>query len=361
MLYDRLFRPLLFRMDPETIHEFTLDSLELLGRIPGGASLLSSFVGRPPAGLGIKVLGLEFSNPLGMAAGFDKDCRLLRILPALGFGFLEAGSVTLRPQPGNPKPRLFRLPMEHALINRMGFPGAGARAASLRLKAAGRCRVPVGLNLGLNADCPKAKAPQEYAEALRLLHPHGDYFVINVSCPNQAGLRDLQERLQLERILALLGEANTPRKPVLVKVAPDLSEGQLPDLLGLISRHADGVVAVNTTTSRASVSRELGDIQGGLSGRPLRSAAHGLIRRIYRLTEGRLPIIGVGGVETGADAYADIRAGASLLQLYTGLVYRGPAAVVRILAELRALLDAAGFKTVAEAVGADAREGREVA
>jgi dihydroorotate dehydrogenase len=330
--------------------------LELLGRIPGGTRALSTLVGNPSPGLQTKVMGLDFPNPLVLAAGFDKDCRLSRVLPALGFGFLELGSITLRPQAGNPKPRLFRLPLEHALINRIGIPGQGAQAAARRLAASGRCVVPVGLNISLNADCPKAKAAEEYALAVRLLHPYGDYFVVNVSCPNQSGLRDLQERLQLERILEAMAAVDSPRKPILVKLAPDLSDSQLPDLLGLISRRADGIVVANTTTSRIGLSPEVGDIQGGLSGRPLRQVSTNLIRKVYRLTEGRLPIIGVGGVETGADALDKIRAGASLVQLYTGLIYRGPRAATQILAELSALLSLAGFKSVAEAVGTAARD-----
>ncbi|MCX5795137.1 MAG: quinone-dependent dihydroorotate dehydrogenase [Elusimicrobia bacterium] len=351
MLYERLIRPLLFRMDAEQAHEHAVRDLELLGRVPGGPAVLSALLGRPEPGLETKAFGLTFPNPLGLAAGFDKDCRLSGVLPALGFGFLELGSVTLRPQPGNPKPRIMRLPLERALINRMGFPSSGAQEAARRLQAADRCAVPVGINIGLNADCPKAKAPEEYAGTLRLLHPCGDYFVVNVSCPNMTGLRDLQERLQLERILIALAAVNSPRKPVLVKLAPDLADAQLPDLLGLIMRHADGVVATNTTTSRQSLSPELGDIQGGLSGRPLRSAATAMIAKIYRLTDGRLPIIGVGGVETADDVLEKLRAGASLVQLYTGLVYGGPGAVVRILKDLRVLLSAGGFQSVAAAVG----------
>ena len=356
MLYERLVRPLLFRMDPEKTHERAVRGLELLSRVPGGAAALSAFLGRPGPGLETKVFGLDFSNPLGLAAGFDKDCRLTRILPSLGFGFLELGSVTLRPQPGNPKPRLMRLPLEHALINRMGLNSEGAQAAARRLQAAGRCPVPVGINIGLNTDCPKAKAPEEYALTMRLLHPFADYFTINVSCPNTVGLRDLQERLQLERILSAMAAGNVPRKPLLVKLAPDLSDAQLPDLLGLICRMADGIVAVNTTTSRSGLSPELGDIQGGLSGQPLRAAATALIRRIHHLTEGRLPIIGVGGVETAGDVLEKIRAGASLVQLYTGLVYGGPATAVRLLADLRSLLARGGFPSVAAAVGSAAQD-----
>lgn len=356
MLYESMIRPLLFRMDAEDAHERAVRSLDLLGRVPGGAALLSALAGAPEPGLRTTVFGLDFPNPVGLAAGFDKDCRLTRILPSLGFGFIELGSVTLRPQPGNPRPRLMRLPLERALINRMGFPGAGAQAAARRLQAAGRCAVPVGVNIGLNADCPKAKAPEEYALTLRLLHPLGDYFVVNVSCPNQSGLRDLQERLQLERILAAMAEVNSPKKPLLVKLSPDLADAGLPDLLGLIMRHGDGVVAVNTTTSRAALSPELGDIQGGLSGRPLRSAATAMIARIHRLTDGRLPIIGAGGIETAGDALEKLRAGASLVQIYTGLVYGGPGAVPRILKGLKPLLAAGGFKSVAAAVGTQDKE-----
>ena len=354
MLYNDFLRPLLFRWDPETAHGAAISALAALQCLPGGPQLLSAVVGRPPQGLEIKAFGLEFPNPIGLAAGFDKDCLLPKILPALGFGFLELGSVTLRPQPGNPNPRLFRLPLEHALINHMGFNNAGAAAAARRLGEIPRRAVPVGLNIGLNADCPKTKAPEEYAASLRLLHAQGDYFVVNVSCPNMTGLRDLQERLQLQRILTALNLINAPRKPILVKIAPDLSDAQLPELLGLVSSHADGIIAANTTTSRLGLSPDLGDIQGGLSGRPLRGVSTALIRKIYRLTEGRLPIIGTGGVETGGDAFEKIRAGASLVQIYTGLIYRGPTAAVRILRELGALLAKAGFKSVAAAVGSGA-------
>ncbi|MDD5657794.1 MAG: quinone-dependent dihydroorotate dehydrogenase [Elusimicrobia bacterium] len=356
MLYEDIVQPLLFRFDPETAHERALRGLELLSRVPAGTALLRAVAGRPPADLRTTVLGLDFPNPLGLAAGFDKDCRLAAVLPALGFGFVELGSVTLRPQPGNPKPRLFRLPLERALINRMGFNNGGAAAAAARLAAGPKPAVPVGINIGLNADAPKARAPQEYAEVLARLHPYADYFVVNVSCPNLAGLRDLQERLQLERILTAMSPANQPRRPVLVKITPDISDAQLPDLLAVISRHADGVIAANTTTSRSGLSADLGDIRGGLSGRPLRAAATALIRKIRRLTGGRLPIIGVGGVENGADAFEKIRAGASLVQLYTGLVYRGPGAAARLLAELKALLALAGFADVAGAVGSEAED-----
>jgi dihydroorotate dehydrogenase len=270
MFYEDLVRPLLFRQDAEIAHERAVRGLELLGRLPGGKIALRAVAGKPPDGLSTTVLGLKFPNPLGLAAGFDKDCRLTRALPALGFGFIEVGSVTLRPQPGNPKPRLFRLPLERALINRMGFNNDGASAAADRLAAAPKPLVPLGINIGLNADTPKARAAEEYAAVMARLHPFADYFVVNVSCPNMTGLRDLQERLQLERILTAMSPVNQPRRPVLVKIAPDISDAQLPDLLALISCHADGAIVSNTTTSRSGLNPDLGDIQGGLSGRPLR-------------------------------------------------------------------------------------------
>jgi len=195
-LYESLIRPIMFSLDPETAHSAAELALRASGRVPGaGRALAALFASSDPA-LETTVAGLRFPNPVGLAAGFDKDCRMAGLLPALGFGFIELGSVTLRPQPGNPRPRLMRLPLERALINRMGFPGAGAQAAARRLQAAGRCAVPVGVNIGLNADTPKASAPQEYAEVLSRLHPYASYFVVNVSCPNMTGLRDLQERLQ---------------------------------------------------------------------------------------------------------------------------------------------------------------------
>lgn len=360
VIYERFIRPALFRMDAERAHEAVAGLMSAVGSLPFGPDLLSLALGplspgAPPAGLETEVLGLRFPNPIGLAAGFDKDCRMARSLPALGFGFLELGSITLKPQPGNPRPRMFRIPSEGAVINRLGFNSRGAEAAAARLSRLRSHAVPLGVNLGLNADCPKEEAPANYARTFELLREHGDYFVVNVSSPNTTGLRALQERRRLEKILAAIQERNTTRKPVLVKIDPDLPEDQLPELVDVIARHAAGVIASNTTTSRPGPTDAYGELRGGLSGLPLRELSTRLVARIYAATKGKLPIIGAGGVFTGADAYEKIRAGASLVQLYTGLIYRGPAAPRLILGELSELLRQGGFKRVAEAVGAEHR------
>lgn len=351
MLYERLLRPFLFQMDAERAHEFVISSLAAAQRSGMGPSLLSLAAGSRPAGLETRVFGLRFPSPVGLAAGFDKDCRLLPSLSALGFGFLELGSVTLRPQPGNPKPRIFRLPEFEAIINRLGFNSRGAAYAAERLRHFGRMPMPIGINLGLNADCPAEQAPMQYAETFRLLEPYGDYFVVNVSSPNTTGLRDLQERLRLERILEAIQSLNPAAKPLLVKIAPDLSEQQLGEIIETIAKCASGVVAANTSLSREGLPADAGEIRGGLSGAPVRSRSTRIIASIYRSTQGKLPIIGVGGVFSGADAFEKIRAGASLVQIYTSLIYRGPAAAVRIQRELAGLLSHYGYASVAEAVG----------
>lgn len=351
MLYERWLRPLLFRLDPETAHKAAARLMHWTAAVPGGTSLLAAVLGPQPEGLATEAFGLNFPSPVGLAAGFDKDGRLAGLLPQLGFGFLEVGSITLKPQPGNPRPRIFRVPESQAIINRLGFNSEGAEAAARRLKALGRLSVPLGVNLGLNAGCPKEEAPARYAETFSLLEPYGDYFVVNVSSPNTPGLRALQERLQLERILSEISRLNPNRKPVLVKIDPDHPDDELPDLAALLLESASGVIASNTTVTRSDVPDKYLDVRGGLSGAPLRDLSTKLIRRLRKLTSGRLPIIGVGGIFTGLDAYEKIRAGACLVQLYTGLVYRGPAAIRRIQGELSECLAVGGYKTVADAVG----------
>ncbi|MBI5630641.1 MAG: quinone-dependent dihydroorotate dehydrogenase [Elusimicrobia bacterium] len=332
MLYEKLLRPLLFRMDPERAHEMTVSLLDLCQKIPGAPGALRSCFSAP-GGLQVKAFGLEFPNPVGLAAGFDKDCRLAGVLPSLGFGFLELGSVTLRPQPGNSRPRVFRIPEAEAVVNRLGFNSSGAAAAAGNLASLRARPVPIGVNLGLNADCPRERAAEEYAATFKILEPHGDYFAVNVSSPNTAGLRDLQQVERLEKILGALQAANKKGKPILVKISPDLSDGQLKDVVTLIQKMAAGVIATNTTLSREGVPGAEG-LQGGLSGAPLRRRATELIADISRLAGGRLPIIGVGGISSGKDVLEKIAAGACLVQLYTGLIYRGPGAVAKILREL---------------------------
>lgn len=356
MLYEKVLRPLLFRMDPEKAHERMIRWLDFVQNAPAGPGLLSLMIGKNTPGLETEVFGLRFPNPIGLAAGFDKDCRLTRALPALGFGFIELGSVTLNPQPGSPKPRIFRVEEHEALINRLGFNSAGADKALENLKAGGAAAVPRGINLGLNADCPKDEAAARYGETFRRLEPYGDYFAINISSPNTPGLRDLQQRLALERILMAVQAENKNKKPLLVKLSPDLSDEQLPELLQLIARFASGAIAANTTISREGLPGDCAEIRGGLSGAPLRRRSTALIAKIYALTRGQLPIIGAGGVFSGGDVFEKIQAGASLVQVYTGLIYGGPKTISRAQAELSRLLRQAGFRSPASAVGTAAKE-----
>ncbi len=335
MLYERV-QPLLFKLDAERAHEEVCGLLALLDALPGGAIALGALTGAHEtgwmSGLSRELFGLRFPNPIGLAAGFDKDGRLSRVLPALGFGFIEIGSVTLEPQPGNPRPRLFRVPESEALLNRMGFNGEGARAVARRLAAREKCPVPLGVNLGLNKDAAPAQAPAAYARAMRILSAHGDYFVVNVSSPNTPGLRDLQKSRELAAILEAVGEANAARKPVLVKLSPDLSPEDFDEGVAVAERLAQGLVVSNTTISREGVDPRWASEPGGLSGAPLRERALALVRRARGRTS--LPIVGCGGVAGPGDARAMLEAGADLVELYTGLVYGGPRAVREILLAL---------------------------
>lgn len=350
--YEYWLRPWLFRLDAEEAHERVVGALALAGRAaPLRALLRARFAFSDPM-LETTVAGLRFPNPVGLAAGFDKDCRLLAALPCLGFGFVEAGTVTLRPQPGNPRPRMFRFPEAGAIVNRLGFNSAGAEAAAARLAALGARPVPIGLNIGVNADVAAEDAPAEYARVFAKLEPYGDYFTVNVSSPNTAGLRRLQEKLRLERILESIRERDPKGKPIFVKLSPDLAPEQLADAVAAARSGASGLVCTNTTVSRDGAPPAAASTSGGLSGAPLRDLSTRMIREVYRMTEGRLPIIGVGGIMDPHDAYQKIRAGASLVQVYTGLVYRGPGLIRRINEGICALLRTHGLKSVSEAVGA---------
>ncbi|MFH2204512.1 MAG: quinone-dependent dihydroorotate dehydrogenase [Elusimicrobiota bacterium] len=350
-LYEQVLRPLLFRLDPETAHDCAARVLELAGRTPFAYDLIAASRTFSDPALKSETAGLRFPNPVGLAAGFDKDCRLADILPAFGFGFLELGTVTARPQPGNPRPRLFRFPKSRALINRFGFNGAGADAAREHLRLRRRRLVPVGINIGLNADAAQQDAPEEYARTFAKLYPHGDYFAVNVSSPNTSGLRRLQDKLELERILRRLQDLNGDRKPIFVKLSPDLDLAALDSLLPMLEAHAAGVICTNTTTSRPDVDDEAAATRGGLSGAPLRDLSTLMIREIYRRTGGRLPIIGVGGIFTAEDAYQKICAGASIVQIYTSFIYRGPGLPAAINRGLARILREQGLKNIGAAVG----------
>jgi dihydroorotate dehydrogenase len=332
MLYSAYAKPWLFRLDAERAHEEVSGLLALLASFPGGAAALNALTGAAPDATPKDAFGVRFPNPVGLAAGFDKDGRLVPILPALGFGFLEIGSVTLEPQPGNPRPRLFRAPESRALLNRMGFNSEGARAVARRLASQETSSVPLGINLGLNKGTELAKAPDAYARTFRILAAHGDYFVVNVSSPNTPGLRDLQKVGELSAILGAVQDANAARKPVLLKLAPDLAPEDFEAAVRAAEKFAQGLVVANTTISRDGVDAKWASEAGGLSGAPLKARATELVRKARSST--KLPIVGVGGVETAEDARERLAAGADLVQLYTGLVYGGPSTVKKILSGL---------------------------
>ncbi len=325
-----LIRRLFFLLPPERAHALTLRALALTGRIPPAAALLRRLAGAPPRP--VEAFGLVFPNPVGLAAGYDKDGAALRGLAALGFGHLEIGTVTPRPQPGNPKPRLFRLPAEQALVNRMGFPSRGASALARRLRAARLPRgVVIGVNIGKNKETPNEQAVQEYLSLLDTFAPLADYLAVNISSPNTAGLRDLQRRAALETLLGALHARRQARFPggaipILVKLSPDLTPAQLDAALEAALRSGmDGVILTNTTVSRPGVqAHPLAAERGGLSGAPLRSLSEDALRSALRLLDGRLPVVSVGGILTPEDARRRLDMGAALVQVYTGLVYRGP-------------------------------------
>lgn len=329
-MYEAAVRPVLFRVgggDAETAHEWTLHRLAGVARRPAVVRALRRVLGADPAPRDL--FGLRFPNPVGLAAGMDKDGVALAAWPALGFGFVEAGTVTWHAQPGNERPRVFRLRASSALVNRMGFNNAGARALADRLARSGAGTVPLGISLGKSRVTPLDDAVGDYLASLRALEPYADYFAINVSSPNTPGLRQLQDRGHLTELLGAL-RAET-RRPILVKIAPDLTEAAIADLLAVCGEQGvAGVIATNTTLARdglAPADTLAGAQAGGLSGAPLAQRARAVVGFVHRESGGGLPIIGVGGIQHPDDAVRLMDAGASLVQLYTGFIYRGPALV----------------------------------
>lgn len=361
-LYRNLLRPALFTQNPEQIHNRTMKGLAWTSRRPWLCEAVESFLGAPE--LPIELFGLRFPNPLGLAAGMDKHAEALPAWPALGFGFTELGAVTWHPQPGNPSPRVFRVIADDAIINRMGFNNPGAEAVAKTLaewRARGRWpQHPVGMNLGKSKVTPLDRAAEDYANSFRVLRPHLDFFVVNVSSPNTPNLRQLQDKSALDEILAALQQVQSegPHKPILVKVAPDLSFNALDEILELVrARNLAGIVATNTTISRPQTSdpnlQRIYAESGGLSGRPLTERSTEVIRHIYSQTSGKVPIIGVGGIFNATDAWKKINAGAALLQVYTGLVYEGPGIARAIVQGLLAKLESEGLKDLWQAIGRD--------
>jgi dihydroorotate dehydrogenase len=364
--YRSFIRPLLFAQDSEDVHNRTLSALALASRQETLCEVLQTFYAAPA--LPVDCFGLRFPNPVGLAAGMDKHAAAVPAWAALGFGFSELGGVTWYPQKGNPSPRMFRVISDGALVNRMGFNNEGARAMAGKL-AGWRFlhrwpAHPVGINLGKSKITPLEEASKDYARSFRALRPYADFFVVNVSSPNTPNLRQLQDKAALDEILAALQSLNqtdslATTKPILVKIAPDLSFTAIDEILALIEpRRVAGLVATNTTIERPPASetmaRAIYSETGGLSGKPLRSRSTEIVRYIYRQTRGAVPVIGVGGIFNAADAWEKITAGASLIQVYTGLVYEGPAIVGEIVQGVRERLREGGFRNLQEAVGSGA-------
>ena len=334
-MYKQFIRPLLFRFDPEQVHHWSFKAIGLAFRL-GLGPLVTSHFRHQDKRLERKVFGLTFPNPVGLAAGFDKDARLFRELSGLGFGFIEIGTLTPKPQEGNPKKRLFRLKADQAIINRMGFNNQGVDAAAEQLKVPHG--VLVGGNIGKNKSTPNLSAVSDYLYCLKALYPLVDYFVVNVSSPNTPGLRELQDKAPLTELLNTLKSAGkahakthkTKEKPILLKIAPDLNDTQLLDIIEIITATGtDGVIATNTTISRDGLvsDPELRAEMGGLSGKPLKDKSTEVIRFLHDKSQGAFPIIGVGGIHSPEDALEKLDAGASLIQLWTGFVYEGPSLI----------------------------------
>ncbi|KJV27737.1 quinone-dependent dihydroorotate dehydrogenase [Luteibacter yeojuensis] len=336
-MYD-LIRPLLFKLDAETAHGLTLYAADVAQR-----SGLSRLVNTPPADLPVEVFGIRFPNPVGLAAGLDKNGEHLDGLAALGFGFVEIGTVTPRPQPGNDKPRMFRLPEHEAVINRLGFNNGGIDALVRNVEKASY-RGVLGINIGKNKDTPNERATDDYLLCLERAYPLASYITVNISSPNTQGLRDLQEEDTLRRFIGTLRDAQErlagqhgQRKPMLLKIAPDLTEAELDAIAEvLLASGIDGVICTNTTVDRDTVAgHRFASEAGGLSGKPVFEKSTAVLRGMARRVGGLLPIIGVGGVLDGDTAAAKLEAGASLVQVYSGLVYRGPGLINEAVAEIR--------------------------
>ncbi|WKS95050.1 quinone-dependent dihydroorotate dehydrogenase [Riemerella columbina] len=331
-MYKSIIRPILFRFDPEGVHHFTFKFLKIAFKIPGISWVVRSIFEVQDPRLERECFGLKFKNPIGLAAGFDKDAKLYQELSAFGFGFIEIGTLTPKPQPGNDKQRLFRLKEDQAIINRMGFNNEGVAAAVERLKK--NSNVLIGGNIGKNKTTLNEAAESDYLACFQALYPYVDYFVVNVSSPNTPNLRELQEKAPLMNLLNSLQNENQKKpqpKPILLKIAPDLTETQLLDIIDIVKgTKISGVIATNTTIGRDHLKSSEQKETGGLSGKPLKDRSTEVIRFLSEKSQKAFPIIGVGGIHSAEDALEKLRAGASLVQLYTGFIYEGPALVKAI-------------------------------
>lgn len=342
-MYKLLIRPIFFLIDPEKIHHFVFNSIKNLFKIPGIKSLVKSFHSIENKSLEKELFGLTFKNPVGLAAGFDKDAKLYNELAAFGFGFIEIGTLTPLPQDGNPKKRMFRLPADSGLINRMGFNNGGVKDAVERLKK-NNSGIIIGGNIGKNKVTPNENAVDDYVICFNELHPYVDYFVVNVSSPNTPNLRALQDKKPLTEILNKLKELNTTKdiqRPILLKIAPDLTDSQLDDIIDIVAdTNIEGIIATNTTISRDNLKTSSEEIQqignGGLSGKPVNERSTEVIRYLSTKSNKAFPIIGVGGIHSAEDAKKKLDAGADLVQVYTGFIYEGPSIIKQINKELLA-------------------------
>lgn len=356
MIHRRILRPVLFRLDPERAHTVAMSGLAALARVPPVGALVERRLRVDDPRLRQELFGLAFANPVGLAAGFDKQAHAVPVWANLGFGFAEIGTITAQPQPGNPKPRVFRLPEDRAVINRLGFNSDGAEVIANRLAAweeTGRAhRIPLGVNIGKTKVAEDAAA--DYVTTFSRISRFADYIAVNVSSPNTPGLRDLQERDAFETLVTRLTAANRVNehpRPVLVKIAPDLDPGALEAIVGIARDHGvSGLIVANTTIGRTGATSPLAAETGGMSGAPLRELADDVLRRAHTVAGG-LPIIGVGGIFSAEDAWRKILAGASLVQVYTGFVYEGAGLPKRINQDVLLLMEQAGVSSLAEVIG----------
>ncbi len=331
-MYKLVIRPILFLFDAEKIHHLMFNSIRFIHKIPGVAALLQFCYCKEDKKLEQNLFGISFKNPVGLAAGFDKNAKLFKELHNFGFGFIEIGTLTPKPQEGNPKKRLFRLPKDKAIINRMGFNNEGVAAAVKRLKK--NKNIIIGGNIGKNKSTLNENAEQDYLICFNTLFPYVDYFVVNVSSPNTPNLRALQDKKPLTNLLQTLHNENNSKdspKPILLKIAPDLTNEQLIDVIAIVEQtKTHGIIATNTTINRTGLVSKAKEEAGGLSGAPLKNRATQVIRFLAQNTSKNIPIIGVGGIFSAADAIEKLEAGASLVQIYTGFIYEGPALIKKI-------------------------------
>ncbi|MEP6986565.1 MAG: quinone-dependent dihydroorotate dehydrogenase [Chloroflexota bacterium] len=357
-MYDGLYKHFFSRVDAEQIHQLSISLLAGAGQFAPARSLLATTFSAHPTFPPINLWGKTFAHPLGLAGGFDKDARCLPALESLGFSFIEVGTVTPQPQPGNPTPRLFRLGEDSALINRMGFPSAGMTTLAQRLTNRANINIPLLISLGKNKATALMDAVQDYTAVLNALYPFGDGFVVNISSPNTPDLRKLQTREYLSDLLSQLTQTirtlahDQSPKPLLIKIAPDLEWSEIDDILELALQFGiAGIIATNTTLQRPNLRSPYQTETGGLSGQPLRQRSTEIIRYIHQHTEKKLVIIGVGGIFTGEDVWEKLSAGAALVQVYTGFIYKGPAFVKQALTELEARMRQSGITRYEDIIG----------